>query len=147
MTYNKAIAERKWKYHKKSEENKLRHLNVSENIIDELRTFDWDIFKSDRRYHERNSEEIASEITVSTDESQADMPTVEEFLNSISEPSMYKFLKGINEITMQVVIMRINGFKAKEIAPKLNLTPKAVYRRSDRFKIKLKKFFKIEGNF
>ena len=50
MAYNKAKEERKWRLWKEAEEKKLRSLGVDEDTIEQLRTHDWAIFNSDRRY-------------------------------------------------------------------------------------------------
>ena len=41
MAYNKAKEEYKWKQWKEQEEKKLRELGVSEEVIAELRDYDW----------------------------------------------------------------------------------------------------------
>ena len=45
MAYNKAKEEYKWKVWKEQEEKKLRELGVSEEVIAELRDYDWNCFK------------------------------------------------------------------------------------------------------
>lgn len=56
MAYNKASAENEWHKIKEKEEADLRRLGFSEKSIAELRTDDWEIFKSDRRYYERKND-------------------------------------------------------------------------------------------
>ena len=46
MAYNKAKEEYKWKVWKEQEEKKLRELGVSEEVIAELRDYDWNCFKN-----------------------------------------------------------------------------------------------------
>ena len=53
MPYNKAKAEKKWKNWKQREEDILRKLGVEEEIIMLLHEFDWNQFKEDRRFNER----------------------------------------------------------------------------------------------
>ena len=55
MSYNKARAERKWLKWKETEEKQLRELGVDEEIIQRLHVYDWEVFKSDRRFYERIS--------------------------------------------------------------------------------------------
>lgn len=50
MAYNKAKEEYKWKVWKEQEEKKLRELGVSEEVIAELRDYDWNCFKQERNY-------------------------------------------------------------------------------------------------
>lgn len=49
MAYNKAKEEYKWKVWKEQEEKKLRELGVSEEVIAELRDYDWNCFKQERK--------------------------------------------------------------------------------------------------
>ena len=50
MAYNKASEERKWRLWKEAEEKQLRELGVSEDRIAQLRTYDWEVFNSDRQF-------------------------------------------------------------------------------------------------
>lgn len=56
MAYNKAKEEKKWRLWKEAEEKQLRKLGVDESTIETLRTHDWAIFNSDRRYYQRMQE-------------------------------------------------------------------------------------------
>ena len=58
MAYNKAREEKKWRLWKEAEEKQLRKLGVDENTIETLRTHDWAIFNSDRRYYQRMQERV-----------------------------------------------------------------------------------------
>ena len=70
------------------------------------------------------------------------MKTVEDFLDSIENQRLYQILIMVDRLTLQIVVMKIQGYSTREIASRLNTTEKAVYRRMDRLKEKLKKFFK-----
>lgn len=48
MVYNHAKERAKWEKWKEQEEELLRSLNVDENIIVELRKYDWNAFKLER---------------------------------------------------------------------------------------------------
>ena len=56
MAYNKAKAEKEWVEWKNNEEKQLRELGVDEDTIQRLHGYDWEAFKADRRYRERNSD-------------------------------------------------------------------------------------------
>ena len=47
----------------------------------------------------------------------------------------------VDRLTLQIALMKIQGYSTREIAVYLDITEKAVYRRMDRLKEKLKKFF------
>ena len=48
--------------------------------------------------------------------------------------------------TLQIVLMKIQGYSTHEIARYLKITEKAIYRRMDRLKEKIKKYFNMRGN-
>lgn len=141
MSFNYGREEKKWRLWKEAEEKKLRSLGVDEDTIEKLRVHDWAVFNSDRRYYRRLKdgtylEEFAEDTILS------EVKTVEDFLNSIENQQLYQVLIMVDELTLQIALMKIQGFSTREIASHLGITEKAVYRRMDRFKEKLKKFFK-----
>ena len=62
-------------------------------------------------------------------------------MNSIENQQLYQILIKVDKLTLQITLMKIQGYSTREIAHSLNITEKAVYRRMDRLKEKLKKFF------
>ena len=140
MAYNKAREERKciWK---EAEEKQLRSLGVSEDDIEKLRVHDWAIFNSDRRYYRRLLDADTYLEEFAEDTAQPEVRTVEEFLDSIENQQLYQILIMVDRLTLKIVVMKIQGYSTHEIASQLNTTEKAVYRRMDRLKEKLKKFF------
>ena len=71
----------------------------------------------------------------------ANVKTVEDFLDSIENQCLYQILIKVDRLTLQIALMKIQGYSTREIAVYLDITEKAVYRRMDRLKEKLKKFF------
>ena len=122
MAYNHGKAERKWKLWKEKEEKILRDSGVSEDIIEVIRLYDRQAFNSDRRY-------------------QAEPKTVQDFLDHIENQELYHILITVDRLTLQIVLMKIQGYSTHEIARYLKITEKAVYRRMDRLKEKVKKIF------
>ena len=141
MAYNKAREEKKWRLWKEAEEKQLRKLGVDENTIETLRTHDWAIFNSDRRYYQRMQEAGTYLEEVADDTQQPEIKTVEDFLNSIENQQLYQILVKADKLTLQIALMKIQGYSTCEIAHSLSITEKAVYRRMDRLKEKIKKFF------
>jgi len=47
----------------------------------------------------------------------------------------------VDKLTLQIALMKIQGYSTREIAHSLSITEKAVYRRLDRLKEKIKKCF------
>ena len=141
MAYNKAKEEKKWRLWKEAEEKQLRNLGVNEDDIEKLRIHDWAIFNSDRRYYQRVQETGTYLDELAEDTTQPEVKTVEDFLDRIENQCLYQILIKVDRLTLQIALMKIQGYSTREIAVCLNITEKAVYRRMDRLKEKLKKFF------
>ena len=141
MAYNKAKEERKWRLWKEAEEKKLRSLGVSEDTIEQLRVHDWAIFNSDRRYYQRMQEAGTYLEEVAEDTTLPEIKTVEDFLDNIENQQLYQVLIMVDRLTLRIALMKIQEYSTREIAAYLGITEKAVYRRMDRLKEKLKKFF------
>ena len=141
MAYNKAREEKKWRLWKEAEEKQLRSLGVSEDTIEQLRVHDWAIFNSDRRYYQRMQETGTYLEEVAEDTTLPEIKTVEDFLDSIENQQLYQVLIMVDRLTLRIALMKIQGYSTREIAAYLGITEKAVYRRMDRLKEKLKKFF------
>ena len=142
MAYNKAKEERKWRLWKEAEEKKLLSLGVSEDTIERLRIHDWAIFNSDRRYYEKLQEAGTYLEEVAESEPQSEVKTVDDFLDSIENDRLYKILIEVDRLTLQAALLKIQGYNYREIALRLGVTEKSVYRRMDRLKEKLKKFLR-----
>ena len=140
MSFNYGREEKKWRLWKEAEEKQLRNLGVSEDTIEQLHNHDWAVFNSDRRYYRRLQdagtylEEFAEETV------QPEVRTVEDFLDSIENQHLYHVLIKTDRLTLQIVVMKMQGYSTHEIAPRLNITEKAIYRRMDRLKEKIKIF-------
>lgn len=141
MAYNKAREEKKWRLWKEAEEKQLRSLGVSEDTIEQLRVHDWAIFNSDRRYYQRMQETGTYLEEVAEDTTLPEIRTVDDFLDNIENQQLYQVLIMVDRLTLRIALMKIQGYSTREIAAYLGITEKAVYRRMDRLKEKLKKFF------
>ena len=142
MSFNYGREERKWRLWKEAEEKQLRNLGVNEDTIEQLHTYDWEVFNSDRRYYRRLKDEGTYLEEVVEDTTQPEVKTVEDFLDNIENQQLYQVLIKVDRLTLQIVVMKIQGYSTHEIAPRLNITEKAIYRRLDRLKEKIKKFLK-----
>lgn len=141
MAYNKAREEKKWRLWKEAEEKQLRSLGVSEDTIEQLRVHDWAIFNSDRRYYQRMQETGTYLEEFAEDTTPPEIKTVEDFLDNIENQQLYQILIMVDRLTLRIALMKVQGYSTREIAAYLSITEKAVYRRMDRLKEKLKKFF------
>ena len=146
MAYNHGKAEYKWKLWKEKEEKILRDNGVTEDTIEAIRLYDRQAFNSDRRYYERVQETGTYLDTVAASTDQAELKTVQDFLDHIENQELYHVLITVDRLTLQIVLMKIQGYSTHEIARYLKITEKAVYRRMDRLKEKIKKLFNMRGN-
>lgn len=141
MAYNKAKEEKKWRLWKEAEEKQLRSSGVNEDTIKQLRVHDWAIFNSDRRYYQRMQEAGTYLDEVAEDTTPPEIKNIEDFLDNIENQQLYQVLIKVDRLTLQIALMKIQGYSTREIAVYPDITEKAVCRRMDRLKEKLKKFF------
>lgn len=146
MSFNYGKEERKWRLWKEAEEKQLRSIGFSEDTIEQLRVHDWAVFKSERRYYQRLQNAGTYLEEVAEAEQQPEIKTVEEFLNSVENQQLYQVLITVDRLTLRISLMKMQGYSTREIALQLGITEKSVYRRMDRLKEKLKKFFEKRGN-
>ena len=140
MAYNKAREEKKWLEWKEKEETKLNRLGFSQDKIEMLRQYDLEIFNTDRRYYQRLNDNSTYLDNAISPEEEETVYSIEGLLGSIDNEELYQALRDVDNITLQIVVLKIQGFTGREIAKLLRMTPKAIYRRIDRLKEKLKKF-------
>ena len=126
---------------KEKEEKILRDNGVTEDTIEAIRLYDRQAFNSDRQYYERVQETGTYLDTVAASTDQAELKTVQDFLDHIENQELYHVLITVDRLTLQIVLMKIQGYSTHEIARYLKITEKAVYRRMDRLKEKVKKIF------
>ena len=78
-------------------------------------------------------------VSASTDHTEPE--TVQDFLDRIENQKLYHILITVNRLTLQIVLMKIQGYSTYEIVWYLKITQKAVSRRMDRLREKIKKIF------
>ena len=139
MAYNHGRAERRWRLWKEKEEKILRECGVDENIIEKIRAFDRTEFNSDRRFYSRLNDigEYIAETAIQ--ESPMEVNTVWDMLNEIEDENLYRALLTVDKRTLQIVLLKMQGYAPKEIAPIVDLSFGAVYARLDHLRKKLRK--------
>ena len=137
MSYNKAQAEKKWLKWKNAEEQQLREMGVDEEIIQRLHTYDWEVFKSDRRYYEKLSDTSLYSVT---EEKPRSLHTVQELLDEIENERLFTVLQAQDEMTLEIVLYKLDGYTYDDISKKCGISANAVKLRMWKFKKKLKKF-------
>ena len=140
MAYNHGKEERKWRLWKEAEEKILRAYGVDENIIEEIRIYDRAEFNSDRRFYRRLND-MAEYIEKGADNGlNTEIKTVSALLDEVENEHLYAALLKVDKHTLEIVLLKMQGYSTKEISAMLQLTEKAIYKRMDRLRKKLKIF-------
>lgn len=142
MAYNHGREERKWRIWKEAEETVLRKCGVDESTIDEIRTYDRAEFNSNRRFYRWTSDFGEYLEGIAEVEPFVDVKTVADLLNEIENENLYRALLTVDKRTLQIVLLKMQGYSTKEIAPIVNLTTGAIYARLDHLRKKLRQFKK-----
>lgn len=138
MAYNHGKEERKWSIWKEDEEKILREYGVDESTIEEIRIYDRAEFNSNRRFY-RYMNDVAEYLEEMADtEPQAEIHSVEDLLNEIDSEALYRALFTVDRRTLLILLLKMQGYSTREIAVTAGLTEKAVYKRLERLRQKLK---------
>ena len=131
MAYNHGREERKWRIWKEAEEKILRECGVDEATIEQIRTDDRADFNSNRRFC-RWTNDVAEYLEGMADrERQTEVKTVADLLDEIESENLYLALVKVDRRTLQIVLLKMQGYSTKEIAPLVHLTAGAIYARLD----------------
>lgn len=137
MSYNKARVEKEWIKWKNAEEQRLRELGVEEEIVQRLHAYDWEVFKSDRRYYEKL---IDTDRYPLIEESSHRIHTIQELLDEIEDELLLSVLRKEDEKTLKIVVWKLDGYTSEDISRKLKISVNAVNLRMSHLKKKLKKY-------
>lgn len=140
MAYNHGKEERKWRLWKEAEEKILRAYGVDENIIEEIHIYDRAEFNSDRRFYRRLNDMEEYIEKVADNGLNTEIKTVSALLDEVENEHLYAGLLKVDKHTLEIVLLKMQGYSTKEISAMLQLTEKAIYKRMDRLRKKLKIF-------
>lgn len=142
MAYNHGREERKWRIWKEAEEKILRRCGVDEDTIEKIRIYDRADFNAARRFY-RYLNDVGEYLEGMADRERSDeVKTVEDLLDEIENENLYQLLLKVDKRTLQIVLLKMQGYSTKEIAPVVHLTTGAIYARLDHLRKKLKEFKK-----
>lgn len=142
MAYNHGREERKWRIWKEAEETVLRKCGVDESTIEEIRTYDRAEFNSNRRFYRWTSDFGEYLEGMAEVEPFVDVKTVADLLDEIENENLHRILLTVDKRTLQIVLLKMQGYSTKEIAPIVHLTTGAIYARLDHLRKKLRQFKK-----
>jgi len=141
MAYNHGREERKWRIWKEAEERILRKCGVDDDTIEKIRIYDRADFNATRRFY-RYLNDIGEYLEGIADrEKQAEVRSVSELLDEIESENLYRALIAVDKRTLQIVLLKMQGYSTREIAAMAGLTERAVYKRLERLRKKLKPIF------
>ena len=140
MSYNHRSAEKAWLKWKEAEEKELRRLGMAEDAIQQLHTYDWNVFKAERNFRRWQSpeEEVAS-IAPSPEENLN--INAEALIANTENEQLLELLKKTDRLTLGVIVLWLQGYSSQQIAEKTGIDSVAVRKRVSRLKKKIKKIF------
>lgn len=138
MVYNHAKEESQWKKWKEQEERLLRSLNVDEDIIMELRKYDWNAFKLERRIREKQNLTDSIFFYNLPYYDKREIRSVEDLLNDIEDESLLHYLYQTDKTTLTIILLKILGYSTKDISEILKIKSSTIYMKIHRLKNKLK---------
>ena len=139
MAYNHGREDRKWRIWKEAEEKVLRECGVDEATIEQIRIDDRADFNSNRRFYRWTSDFGEYLEEMAGREKQTEVRSVMDLLDEIESETLYFALVTVDRRTLQIIVLKMQGYSTKEIAPLLHLTTGAVYARLDHLRKKLRK--------
>ena len=139
MAYNHGKEERKWRIWKEAEEKTMRECGVDESVIEKIHIYDRVDFNSTRRFYTHLQEVGTYLEDIAVNEQHLEVNTITDLLDEIENENLYRALLTVDKCTLQIVLLKMQGYSTKEIAPLVGLTTGAVYARLDHLRKKLRK--------
>ena len=72
-------------------------------------------------------------------EQNTELKSVADLLDEIEDETLYQALLTVDRRTLQIILLKMQGYSTKEIAPLVGLTTGAIYARLDHLRKKLRK--------
>ena len=140
MSFNYGREENKWRLWKEAEERILRKCGVDDDTIEKIRIYDRADFNATRRFY-RYLNDVGEYLDGMADtERQTEVHSVTDLLDEIENENLYRVLLTVDKRTLQIVLLKMQGYSTKEIAPLVDLTTGAIYARMEHLRKKLKNF-------
>lgn len=113
-------------------------VDIAETVVNAVMADRAD-FNSNRRFY-RWTNDVAEYLEdMAGRERQAEVGTVAELLEEIESENLYQVLVTVDGRTLKIVLLKMQGYSTKEIAPLVHLTTGAIYARLDHLRKKLRK--------
>ena len=145
MGFNYSKEYQKWLKWKKEEEALLRSLKVSENIIKELRTYDWNEFNRKRSILSRQFPTKEIFFVLSPVYDHKDVKDVDDLLGEIKDENLYEIISNTDKETLNIVLLKMSGYSMSEISRMTKIPRSTIYYRIHLLKEKNQKNLKRFG--
>ena len=139
MGFNYSEEYEKWLKWKKEEEELLRSLEVPENVIEELRAYDWSEFNRKRSILSKQFPTKEIFFVLSPVYDQRDVKDVDDLLDEIKNENLYGILSNTDKETLNIVLLKMFGYSISEISKMTGIPRSTIYYRIHLLKKKKKK--------
>lgn len=129
MNYNYREEYKKWYAWKEKEEKILREHGVPQSKIDELREYDYDQFKAERRYRTHHLFFDENYFINRSAKDKKIFSSLDDILNSIENEALYEHLKNTDRIGLEIIRLKMLGYTVKEISQITGLTTHQIYKK------------------
>ena len=109
----------------------MREHGVDETTTPQIRTDDRADFNSNRRFYHWTSDFGEYLEGMADREQNTELKTVADLLDEIEDETLYRALLTVDRRTLQIILLKMQGYSTKEIAPLVGLTTGAIYARLD----------------
>ena len=139
MGFNYSEEYEKWLKWKKEEEELLRSLEVPENVIEELRAYDWSEFNRKRSILSKQFPTKEIFFVLSPVYDQRDVKDVDDLLDEIKNENLYGILSNTDKETLNIVLLKMFGYSISEISKMTEIPRSTISYRIHLLKEKKKK--------
>lgn len=129
MNYNYKNEYKKWYAWKEKEEKILKEYGVPQSKIDELREYDYDQFKAERRYRTHNMFFDDNYFINRPAKDKKTFSSLDDILDSIENEALYEHLKNTDRIGLEIIRLKMLGYTVKEISQITGLTTHQIYKK------------------
>ena len=113
-------------------------MNVDENIIRQLHDYDWEMFKSERRFRGRQNTTINTVLNNIPFYDQKEINTIDDLLSQLENEALFNYVSTIDKETSTIILLKIFGYSTHEISKILGLSLSSIYKKIHRLRKKLK---------
>lgn len=138
MNYDYISKYKEWYAWKKKEEKLLKELNVPQQIIDELRKYDYELFNAERRYHRRHILMEDNYFINQPTKNKELSDNIYDLLDDIENEALYEYLKSVDSEVLKIISLRLEGYSVKEISNIMEMSIDRIYNRIKKIKKVLK---------